>query len=156
VIREEWPIREKYNRMRTGQIMTPDKTDLNKRRYIRYEVDLGSFAVFRGDPMVLPGLIVDISKGGLAFFYHEEGGWPDDGAERCHLFGDQYNVENVPLISSYDVEVTDTEHPVYQLLAGQKDDSVKIRRRGVRFGDLSSEQEAVIEDIVTAFHAVSC
>jgi len=106
--------------------------------------------------MVLPGLIVDISKGGLAFFYHEKEGWPYDGAERYHLFGDQYNVENVPLISTYDVEVTDTEHPVYQLLAGQKDDSVKIRRRGVRFGVLSLEQEAVIGEIITAFHAVLC
>jgi len=105
--------------------------------------------------MVLPGLIVDISKGGLAFFYHEKEGWPYDSTERYHLFGDQYNVENVPLISTYDEEVTDTEHPVYKLLSEQKDDSVKIRRRGVRFGDLSTEQEVVIEEIFTAFRAVS-
>lgn len=135
--------------------MTPDKTELNKRQSIRYEVELGSFAVFRGDPMVLPGLIVDISKGGLAFFYHEREGWPDSDVERYHLFGDQYNVENVPLIATSDVEVMDMDHPVYRFLAGQKDESVKIRRRGARFGDLSPEQEAVIEAIVSAFHAVS-
>jgi len=135
--------------------MASDKTDLNKRRYIRYDIDLGSFAVFRSDPMVLPGLIVDISEGGLAFFYHEKGGWPEDDAERYHLFGDLYNIENVPLISTYDEEVTETEHPVYKLLSEQKEDSVKIRRRGVRFGELSAEQEVVIEDIITAFRAVS-
>ena len=132
--------------------MTSEKTDQNKRKDIRYDVDLGSFAVFRRDPNVLPGLIVDISKGGLAFFYHEGEEWPRDDTELFHLFGDIYNVENVSLITTYDAEVTDTQHPIYQFLAGQKEGPIKIRRRGVRFGTLSPEQEKDIEALINAFN----
>ena len=132
--------------------MTPEKIDQNKRKYLRYDVDLGSFAVFRREPMALPGLIVDICKGGLAFFYHEEEDWPKDSTELFHLFGDRYNVENVSLITTYDAEVTDTNHPIYKILAEQKDGPIKIRRRGVRFGTLSMEQEEDIEVLINAYH----
>jgi len=133
--------------------MRPEQTDQNKRTSIRYEVELGSFAVFRSDPMVLPGLIVDISTGGLAFFYHEEEGWPQDSPEFCTLFGDRHNVENVALVTTYDTEVTDKNHPIYKVLADQKDDPVKIRRRGVRFGTLSKEQVAGIEALIREYHS---
>jgi len=133
--------------------MRPEQTDQNKRTSIRYEVELGSFAVFRSDPMVLPGLIVDISAGGLAFFYHEEDHWPQGNAELFTLFGDSCNVENVALVTTYDTEVTDKNHPIYKVLADQKDDPGKIRRRGVRFGTLSKEQEAGIEALIREYHS---
>jgi len=133
--------------------MTPEQAGQNKRASIRYEVELGSFAVFRSDPMVLPGLIVDISEGGLAFFYHEEDGWPQDSAELFTLFGERCNVEKVSLITTYDSEVTDKSHPIYKVLADQKDEPVKIRRRGVRFATLSKEQEAGIETLIREYHS---
>jgi len=133
--------------------MTLEQADQNKRMSIRYEVELGSFAVFRSDPMVLPGLIVDISTGGLAFFYHEEDGWPLDSPELFTLFGDKHNVENVALVTTYDAEVTDKNHPIYKVLADQKDDPVKIRRRGVRFGTLSKVQKAGIEALIREYHS---
>jgi hypothetical protein len=132
--------------------MTPENIDQNMRKFNRYDVDLGSFAVFRRDPNVLPGLIVDISKGGLAFFYHEGEEWPQDNTEHFYLFGDSYNVDNISLITTYDVEVTDTTHPIYKVLAEQKSGPIKIRRRGVRFGILSSEQEEDIEALINAYH----
>jgi hypothetical protein len=46
---------------------TPDLPE--KRIHQRYSVDFASFAIFRLDNKVLPGLIVDISIGGLAFYY---------------------------------------------------------------------------------------
>lgn len=133
--------------------MTTEKTDQNKRKYVRYGIDLGSFAVFRGDSSVLPGLIVDIGKGGLAFFYHEDENWPQNSSELFHLFGDRYNVENVSLITTYDDEVTDTNHPIYKVLAQQKSGPIKIRRRGVKFGILSREQEDEIEALTKEYHA---
>jgi hypothetical protein len=133
--------------------MKAEQAGQNKRASIRYEVELGSFAVFRSDPMVLPGLIVDISEGGLAFFYHEEDGWPQDSAELFTLFGERCNVEKVSLITTYDSEVTDKSHPIYKVLADQKDEPVKIRRRGVRFGTLSKEQEAGIETLIREYHS---
>lgn len=132
--------------------MIANKTEENKRKHIRYDIDLGSFAVFRRDPMILPGLIVDISEGGLAFFYHEEEEWPTDRGERFNLFGDQYHVENVPLVAVYDARVTDTTHPIYTILAGQKNGPIKIRRRGVTFGTLTSDQKKGINAIIEAYH----
>lgn len=132
--------------------MTPEQTDQNKRKNVRYNIELGSFAVFRRDLSVLPGLIVDISKGGLAFFYHEDEDWPRDSSELFYLFGDKYNVENVSLITTYDAEVTDTNHPIYKILAQQKTGPIKIRRRGVEFGLLSGEQEEAVAAIADEYH----
>lgn len=39
------------------------KSEQEHRRYPRYNIDLGSFAVFRRDKSVRPGLITDISMG---------------------------------------------------------------------------------------------
>jgi len=97
--------------------------------------------------------IVDISKGGLAIFYHEAEDWPKDSSEFFHLFGDRYYVENVSLITTYDAEDTDTNHPIYKILAEQKTGPIKIRRRGVQFGILSREQEEDIEALTKEFHA---
>ncbi|MBU4235643.1 MAG: hypothetical protein KKB91_04035 [Proteobacteria bacterium] len=133
--------------------MTTEQTDQNKRKYVRYNIELGSFAVFRHDLSVLPGLIVDISKGGLAFFYHEDEDWPQDSSELFYLFGDKYNVENVSLITTYDAEVTDTNHPIYKVIAQQKTGPIKIRRRGVEFGLLSREQEKAVEALTNEYHA---
>lgn len=136
-----------------GQVMTTEQTGQNKRKNIRYDIELGSFAVFRHDLSVLPGFIVDISKGGLAFFYHEAEDWPMDSTELFHLFGDKYYVENVSLITTYDTEVTETNHPIYKILAEQKTGPIKIRRRGVQFGILSREQEEDIEALTKEYHA---
>ena len=90
--------------------------------------------------------------GGLAFFYHEDEDWPDDNSELFYLFGDKHNVENVPMITTYDAEVIDTNHPVHKILAEQKTGEIKIRRRGVKFGALSREQEEDIATLTNEYH----
>ena len=124
-----------------------------QRQNLRFPIDSGSFAIFRYDTSVLPGIIIDISKGGLAFFYHEGEKWPDSNHELFYLFGERCNVEKVPLIVTYDIEVTTTNHPAFDILATQKAAPLKIRRRGVKFGMLSREQEDDIEELISQYHA---
>ncbi len=129
------------------------KTSIQEHRYYpRIDIDPGSFAVFRRDQSVLPGLITDISKGGLAFFYHQDEVWPDDESERFHLFGEKCNVEDVPLITANDMLVNDTEHPAYRILAARKSGPVSIRRRGVKYGNLTNKQKDDIEALVAEYH----
>jgi hypothetical protein len=93
---------------------TPDLPE--KRIHQRYSVDFASFAIFRLDNKVLPGLIVDISVGGLAFYYPEEENWPADRSERYTLFGEKCSIEDVPLTVVSDFEVTAPGNPAYDYL----------------------------------------
>ena len=124
------------------------------RDHPRYSIDPGAFAVFRRDQSVLPGLIADISKGGLAFFYHQDEDWPENDSERYYLFGEKCNVENVPLITTNDIEITDTNHPIYRIMAAQKSGRIIVRRRGVKYGDLTPDQQQDIEALVDEYHRV--
>jgi hypothetical protein len=134
--------------------MNSNKSEQEHRDHPRYYIDLGSFAVFRRDQSILPALITDISRGGLAFFYHQDEEWPDDDSERFYLFGEKCNVEDVPLLTTNDMQVTDTEHPVYQILAAQKSGPINIRRRGVKYGSLTRQQKDDIELLVAEYLSV--
>ncbi|MFC1523868.1 PilZ domain-containing protein [Thermodesulfobacteriota bacterium] len=123
-----------------------------RRKYRRYDVDIGFFAVFRQDNSVLPGLIIDISLGGLAFIYYEGEDWPQETEEGYHLFGYEFNVENAPLITMFDAEVSDENHPVYQLMAKHPMGPRKVRRRGVQFGELTDVQLEALEGLIEEFH----
>lgn len=135
--------------------MSSSESIQEHRNHPRYNIDLGSFAVFRRDQSVLPGLVADISKGGLAFFYHQDENWPDNDSERFYLFGEEFNVENVPLITTNDMKITDTKHPVHRILAAQKSGPIDIRRRGVKYGDLTRQQQDDIEALISEYHNVA-
>lgn len=124
-----------------------------KRQYPRYAVDLGSFGVFRQDNSVRPGLITDLSKGGLAFFYCEGENWPVGMNEPHTLFGIEFNVEKVYMETVMDHEVEDKSHPIYRLLITKDTTSHKIRRRGVKFHALTSEQQQNLDDLIKEFQA---
>lgn len=124
------------------------------RDHPRYNIDPGAFAVFRRDLSVLPGLIADISKGGLAFFYHHDEDWPENDQELYYLFGEKCNVEDVPLITTNDIEITDTNHPIYRIMAVQKSGRIIVRRRGVKYGNLTPTQQQDIEALVDEYHRV--
>jgi hypothetical protein len=126
-------------------------TQKNKRKHERYNVELGTFAVFRKNMSVLPGLIVDISKGGLAFFYHEGEDWPIASNELYNLFGEKCSVDDVSLKTAYDSEVFDKKHPVYMILSAQKQGPARIRRRGVKFGELTGKQRKNLEGLIDEF-----
>lgn len=124
----------------------------NKRQHQRYNVDLGTFAVFRKSMSVLPGIIVDISQGGLAFFYHEGEDWPIASNELYNLFGEKCSVDNVSLKTAYDTEVFDRNHPIYMILSAQKSGPTRIRRRGVKFGELTGKQRKNLETLIDEFN----
>ena len=121
-----------------------------KRQHRRYNVNIGSFAVFRQDNGVMPGLIIDISMGGLAFIYYDEDNWPQDPDELFHLFGDTFNVEKVPLEMVFDTEIRDANNIFCQLLLRHQPEGRKIRRRGVKFGRLTSKQKQNLKNAITA------
>lgn len=123
----------------------------NKRKHERYDVDPGTFAVFRKNMSVLPGIIVDISKGGLAFFYHEGEDWPIASNELYNLFGEKCSVDNVSLKTAYDSEVFDENHPIFKILSAQKPGPKRIRRRGVKFGELTGKQRRNLEALIEEF-----
>ena len=144
-----------HNQIAVSKISVMSRPTFEDHRdHPRYSIDPGAFAVFRRDKSVLPGIIADISKGGLAFFYHQDEDWPDNDFERYYLFGEKCNVENVPLITTNDIEITDTDHPIYRIMAAQKSGSIIVRRRGVKYGDLTPDQQRDIEALVDEYHRV--
>ncbi len=116
-------------------------------------MDLGNYAVFSRDDSVMPGLIVDISLGGLSFFHHEEENWSTDPDKRYDLFGLEFNVENVIMETVNEFEVEDKSHPIYQLMNPQGLEAKKIRRRGVKFGPLTEDQKVNLEGFIKEFFA---
>ncbi len=134
--------------------MTAKKSNFEeKRKHPRFAVDMGSFAVFRKDSSVMPGLIADISLGGLAFYYDANEEWPEDTAELYTLFGENFCIENIPLQSVADFEPPPSGHPVYRYLAQRTPPPRQIRRRGVSFGPLSPEQEEALQGLIAEFKA---
>jgi len=127
----------------------------NDRHYPRLHSDTGSFAVFRRDPTVLPGIIVDINKFGLAFLYYQDENWPAVDTDRVLLSSVTFSVENVPLITAYDMVVPESDHPIFRIMAAQKQDSSFLRKRGVRYGLLSREQEEDIERFIEEYKKVT-
>ncbi|MBU0728610.1 MAG: PilZ domain-containing protein [Proteobacteria bacterium] len=133
--------------------MAADKTNFDeKRQFRRYDVDLGSFAIFRQDIKVMPGLIIDISMGGLAFIYYDGENWPQDPDELFHLFGYEFNVERVAMETVFDAVINDESNTFYQLLVQHGSEKRKIRRRGVRFGELTEKQKLGLEGLIKEFN----
>lgn len=124
-----------------------------QRQHPRYSVDLGSFGVFQQDNSIKPGLITDLSSGGLAFFYCEGENWPMELEKPLTLFGHEFNVEGVYLETVIDHEVEDKSHPIYKLLTTKDTTGRKIRRRGVKFHALTQEQQQNLEKLIKEFQA---
>ena len=118
------------------------------RKHERHFVELGAFAVFSDDDNVIPGQVVDISMGGIAFFYYDGDEWSNESSDVFKLFGEDFYMENVPLELVSDFMIADENHPIYRAM-GHKAEGKKIRRRGVKFGKLSNEQKEQLEKFIT-------
>lgn len=119
--------------------------DLRKNK--RHFVELGAFAVFSDDDSVIPGQVVDISMGGISFFYYDGEEWTNESSEIFKLFGEDFYMENVPLEIVSDFKIVDEDHPIYKEM-GHKSRGEKIRRRGVKFGKLTDEQKEQLEKFI--------
>lgn len=108
----------------------------NKRRSLRFWIEEYAYVVLRPLSNKM-GQIVDISRGGLSFYYPETGYSPETGEERADayimdivLVGDNFYLDKVPFktISERDVDI---ELP---------DTSLTIKQCGVKFDGLTLEQ----------------
>lgn len=124
-----------------------EKNTKDQRVYQRHFVELGSFAVFCDDNDIIPGQVADISTGGIAFFYYEGDEWPSNSIETFRLFGDDFYMENVSLEIVSDFKIVDEEHPIYKAM-GFTAEGRKIRRRGVKFGELTDEQKEQLKNFI--------
>ena len=116
--------------------MTDDKKkDLSERRkHKRYKVKQGSCAV-KAKTESAPakaGEIIDISMGGLAFSYMEDGEWSDESFDRGMLLGEKdLCIEDIPLKVISDCAINT---------------GITITRRcGVQFGKLTPSQISQLE-----------
>lgn len=125
-----------------------NQTKDERRRQERYFVNFGDYAVFTRNDLGLPGLISNISKSGMSFYYFEEENRATDTDALFDLFGLEFTMEEVPMIVIFDREVADQEHPFYQVCAYPEYENKRLRHRGIRFGELNDEQKVALERFI--------
>ena len=109
-----------------------------RRHYKRYQVQNGIVA-FPMSASVIIGTIIDISRGGLAVRYASETQKVTDNIDIDILLADQnYYMTKIPIHTVTDFELINTAP--FSL--------TNQRRCGVQFGELSSNQENQLEDIL--------
>ncbi len=128
--------------------MTEEKKSRDQRKHTRYELELGVAGVFCSDSNISPGHVIDISLGGLSFFYYDGEEWSDETEEFVNIFGEGLNIENIPLLTVSDFTVIEKNHPIYEKVTRLPFGSGKVRRRGIKFGSLTSEQRAKLEEFI--------
>jgi len=79
--------------------------------------------------------LIDVGMGGMAFRYVADNTWSEMEKEQGTISGQDFYVEKIPLIT---VSETDLYNGIYT-----------IKRHGVKFGNLSPNQQYKIEKIIT-------
>lgn len=99
-----------------------------KRRHKRFKVKPNVFVEISSD---LPhiGQLIDISKGGLSFRYIEREGPKACDRLKIYIAGNDYSLQNLKVKTISDIKI-----PSQLAHSG-----IGIRRQGVQFEDLSSE-----------------
>ncbi|MBU0729052.1 MAG: PilZ domain-containing protein [Proteobacteria bacterium] len=116
--------------------MEKGKENTDRRRHRRFHAVSGVFAV-----NAKFGQIVDISRSGLSFRYVEKKGWPKELFERGVLFGDDdFCLDNMHIKTVSDCVLADSITTT----------QATIRRCGIEFCDLSSQQKSDLEYFIWA------
>ena len=120
--------------------------DSDRRKHQRIPVKTGVFAHI-GPKSTQKCIVLDISIGGLSFRYFEgadkitkEIGDDKLGKIEITALGKDFHLIDIPFKSIYDHELK-SEMPV---------DAVKIRKRGVVFGDLTPHQKSKLQGFIYA------
>ncbi|MEW6428472.1 MAG: PilZ domain-containing protein [Thermodesulfobacteriota bacterium] len=101
-----------------------------KRKEKRYMVRGRALALVSPNN-IMPFQILDISRSGLAFSYNGTEDWGNELLE-LELFDDEdFYLDQIPIKIISDIPVDDTSHA--------------LRRCGVQFGELSPNQQALLE-----------
>jgi hypothetical protein len=119
--------------------------EADRRKYQRIPIKTGVFAVI-GPKSSQKCIVLDISIGGLSFRYYEgaeklvkEIGDDKLGKIEIKAVGKDFHLKNIPFKSIYDHEVQ-SEIPY---------DSLKIRKRGVVFENLTRQQKSKLEGFIS-------
>lgn len=118
--------------------MTGVQKRAERRRHPRNEVRGATFVVLRPDYTML-GQVTDIGRGGLSFRYMAgTGSWDESRIMDIFVVGHDYYLDDVPFETVWDLPVA----PGVPWKAGT------LRRRGVRFGDLTFFQESQLGQLM--------
>ena len=110
--------------------MAANQGMVERRKHKRYQAQDGAIAAFRNHAIKV-GQIMDISLGGLSFQYIDEGEQPKKSFDLdIFLTENVFRIESVPAQTISDFEIV-SEVPY---------SSVKIRRHGAEFGELTQKQ----------------
>lgn len=86
------------------------------------------------------GIIMDISKGGLSFYYADEGKWGENTTEAKILFIDEdLCLEGIPLVTVSDRLVDEDFSQGTQ----------QLRRRSMEFGELTNDNHIQLADVIS-------
>jgi len=132
-----------------------DSSQKEQRKHSRHDVELGTFAVFSKNGDIIPGQVVDISMGGIAFYYFEGEEWSGKTSEVYDLFGENFHLDNVTLELISDYTIVADDHPIYEVMGQVQPGSKKIHRRSAKFKNLNNEQKTKVEEFLKTSHIVS-
>lgn len=117
-----------------------------RRRFKRFKVKQESSFVLNSEWPAL-GEIIDISEGGLAFAYTGDDKWTSVLTGGCMIFGNHDScLNNIPLET-----VSDKAMPV-DIHSGLP----VVRRRCVKFGELSKEQKFLLDCFIWINGIIEC
>ncbi len=116
------------------KFMSGEKIILERRKHKRFDAYSGVFAVNSHF-----GLIVNISLGGLAFRYVDKGEWGDAEIDSGALFGeDDLWINDIPIKNISECVAND----------GVACKSTTVKRRSVQFGELTPDQQKLLESFI--------
>jgi len=114
--------------------MTQNKDEHNRRKHIRFPLN-GCTLI--SDLKI--GRIVDISHGGMAFYYADRKAWPKTSCQTGTLkYKNESLALNLPIETVSDVELPNN----------YSDGSMTVRRRSVQFGKLTADQKSQIDKVI--------
>jgi c-di-GMP-binding flagellar brake protein YcgR len=119
--------------------MKNNPANAERRNHTRFKAKAGAYTVFSARS-IIPGRINDISLGGLCFSYVEGEEWYHESSELDILFGDDdFYLDKIPFETVSDT-IIENESPYSQII---------MRRCGVKFGKMSSEQLEQLKHFIT-------
>lgn len=92
------------------------------------------------------GTLIDISKGGFSFHYNAEHPWPEVSDEGCLLWGDHASLLK-------DVSTTVVADQLIQYSHGN---AMIVRRRSIKFNNLSQHQKFLLECFIWINSTAQC